>query len=121
LAIVEVIRDRRDAAVVVVVRGDVDTRSVDTFTAHLDDGLQSAAVHASRLLVLDLAEVTYFGSAGLNAVLGCHERGAADGIAVRIVASDAEVLRPIEVTGLDAVLRTYPALTDALAAPHQRR
>jgi anti-anti-sigma factor len=58
--------------------------------------------------------VTYFGSAGLNAVLGCYERGLSDGVAVRLVATNAEVVRPIEVTKLDGVLRPYQTLTDAL-------
>ena len=58
--------------------------------------------------------MTYFGSAGLNAVLGCYERGVSDGVAVRLVASNAEVIMPIEVTKLDTVLRPYQTVTDAL-------
>ena len=63
---------------------------------------------------LELGDVTYFGSAGLNAVLGCYERGLSDGVAVRLVASNAEVIIPIEVTKLDNVLRPYLTVTDAL-------
>ena len=52
--------------------------------------------------------MTYFGSAGLNAVLGCYERGLSDGVSVRVVASNAEVIMPIEVTKLDKVLQALP-------------
>jgi len=41
----------------------------------------------------------------LNAVLGCFERGRSDGVSVRVVASNAEVIMPIAVTKLDNVLR----------------
>ena len=58
--------------------------------------------------------VTYFGSAGLNAVLDCHKQGLRTGISVRLVADNDLVVRPIEVTNLDSLLDLYPALPDAL-------
>jgi anti-anti-sigma factor len=61
-----------------------------------------------------MGDVTYFGSAGLNAVLGCYERGLAEGVSVRLVASNAEVIMPIEVTKLDKVLKPYETVMDAL-------
>jgi hypothetical protein len=39
-----------------------------------------------------------------------------DGVSVRLVASNAEVIMPIEVTKLDIVLRPYQTVTDALSA-----
>ncbi len=47
-------------------------------------------------------------------MLGCYEQGRSDGVAVRLVASNAEVIRAIEVTKLDKVLRPYQTVTDAL-------
>ena len=94
--------------------GEIDSGTVETLIGHLEAALESAADHPSRLLVLELGDVTYFGSAGLNAVLGCYEKGLADGVAVRLVASNAEVIMPIEVTKLDTVLKPYPTVTDAL-------
>ena len=58
--------------------------------------------------------MTYFGSAGLNAVLECYEQGRSGGVAVRVVAPNAEVIRPLQVTKLDGVLRPYPTVTDAV-------
>ncbi len=70
--------------------------------------------HPSRLVIVDLQPVNFFGSAGLNAVLDCHEAGAAAGTAVRLVADHPQVLQPIRVTELDRIFQVYPTLSDAL-------
>jgi len=114
VALLEVKQHVRDAAVVVSAGGEIDSGTVDTLVSHLDAGLEAASDHPTRVLVVELGDVTYFGSAGLNAVLGCYERGLSDGVAVRLVASNAEVIMPIEVTKLDNVLRPYQSVTDAL-------
>ncbi len=114
VAVLEVRQDVSDAAVILCAGGEIDSGTVETLIGHLEAALESAADHPSRLLVLELGDVTYFGSAGLNAVLGCYEKGLADGVAVRLVASNAEVIMPIEVTKLDTVLKPYPTVTDAL-------
>ncbi len=115
VAMLDVDQDVGESAVVLSVRGEVDSGTVDTLISHLEDALDAAADHPAALLVLEMSDVTYFGSAGLNAVLGCYEKGLADGVGVRLVASNAEVLMPIEVTKLDNVLKPYPTVSDALA------
>ncbi|KUI28955.1 anti-anti-sigma factor [Mycobacterium sp. IS-1742] len=110
----EVEHDVRGDAVVVRVKGDVDSLSVDALNTHLAKARGSAVGHPSRLVVIDLAGVTYFGSAALNAVLSCHEDGAAEGISVAVVADQPYVMQPIEITGLHRVLDTYPTIEDAL-------
>jgi anti-anti-sigma factor len=121
MALLEVTQDVRDAAVVVSVGGEVDSGTVATLVPHLDAGVEAAGGHPAMLLVLDLGQVTYFGSAGLNAVLECYEKGASCGVAVRLVAPNPEVFRPIQVTKLDKVLRPYATMDDALEAPDGRR
>jgi anti-sigma B factor antagonist len=101
-------------AVVVRVKGDVDSSTVDELTAHLTAALELAAKHPARLLVVDLQGVTFFGSAALNAMLNCHHGGKETGTSVRSVADHGDVLRPIEVTKLDRVFEVYPTLSDAL-------
>ena len=117
MASLTVNRDVRDSAVVLGVAGDIDSDTVDALIRELDDALSLASGHSPRLLVVDLGDVTYFGSAGLNAVLGCYQNGLAEGVAVRVVATAAEVLRPLEVTKLDAVIRPYPSVAAAVAGP----
>jgi anti-anti-sigma factor len=115
VALLEVKQDVREAAVILSAEGEIDSGTVDTLITHLDAALEAGAEHSSRIVVLEFRDVTYFGSAGLNAVLGCYEKGRADGVAVRLVASNAEVIMPIEVTKLDTVLKPYPSVADALA------
>jgi anti-anti-sigma factor len=121
VALLEVRQDIRDAAVIVSAEGEIDSGTVDTLISHLDAALEAASDHPTRLLVLELGDVTYFGSAGLNAVLGCYERGLSDGVKVRLVASNAEVIMPIEVTKLDNVLKPYQTVTDALGGSDESR
>ncbi|OBI79264.1 STAS domain-containing protein [Mycobacterium sp. E740] len=114
MALLEVSQGGGDAAVVVSVVGEVDSGSVGTLQPLLDAAIDSAGQHPNKLLIVDLGRVTYFGSAGLNAVLDCYEKGSAAGVSVRVVAANAEVVRPIEVTRLDSVLRLYGTVADAV-------
>jgi anti-anti-sigma factor len=104
----------RPEAVLVHAKGEVDSSTAGELSSQLEAALQQAESQASRLLIVDLQGVTYFGSAGLNAVLDCHKRGLQAGTSVRLVADNGLVVRPIEVTNLDSVLELYPTLLDAL-------
>jgi anti-anti-sigma factor len=106
--------EAREEAVLVRVKGDVDSSTVGELTPHLTAALQVAAKHPARLVIVDLQPVTFFGSAALNAVLDCHEGGRETGTSVRLVADNDHVLRPIQVTELDRILEVYPTLSDAL-------
>jgi len=104
----------RPEAVLVRAKGEVDSSTAGEFSSQLEAALQQAESQGSRLLIVDLQGVTYFGSAGLNAVLDCHKQGLQAGTSVRLVADNGLVVRPIEVTNLDSVLELYPTLPDAL-------
>jgi len=113
--LLDIVRDIRDVGVVVAARGEVDSGTVGTLISELDAAVAEAAAHPAKVLVVELDGVTYFGSAGLNALLLCAERGGADGVAVRLVATKTEVIRPIQVTRLDTVLRPYRSVDEALS------
>ncbi|MCT7661138.1 STAS domain-containing protein [Mycobacterium deserti] len=121
MALLEVSQDVRDSAVILSAAGEIDSSTIDHLRGQLDAAFEVASEHSARLLVVELGHVTYFGSAGLNSILDCHERGRADGVVVRLVASTAEVIRPIEVTKLDDVLRPYPTVADAVDDSSPRR
>jgi anti-anti-sigma factor len=104
----------RPEALLVHVKGEIDSGTAGELGSQLESALQQAGGHESRLLIVDLQGVTYFGSAGLNAVLDCHKQGLRAGISVRLVADNDLVVRPIEVTNLDSLLDLYPSLPDAL-------
>ena len=104
----------RPDAVLVHVGGEIDSSTAGELRSQLESALHQAGRQDSRLLIIDLQDVTYFGSAGLNAVLDCHKQGLRAGTSVRLVADNELVVRPIEVTNLDSLLDLYPALPDAL-------
>lgn len=110
----EVEHEVRGDAILVSVKGDVDSLSVDALNTHLAKARDDALGQSSHLVVVDLSGVTYFGSAALNAVLSCYEDGAADGTVVVLVADQPYVLQPIEITRLDHVLQTHPTVEQAL-------
>ena len=116
MGLLKIVHDADGGAAMVCVEGDVDSSSVSELIEALDSGLAAGAEAPRRVLVVGLADVTYFGSAGLNTVLNCYERGLAMDVAVRVVAAHPEVLRPIQVTKLDDVLRPFASIEDALAA-----
>ncbi|MCO1574562.1 STAS domain-containing protein [Crossiella sp. SN42] len=103
--------------VVISVVGDVDT---DTAPA-----LQAAAASAiddttGEDCVLDLTEVSFLNSAGLTALVEATAHAEARREPLRIVVdSNRPVIRPIELTGLDELLRLYHTVEEALAAGNQ--
>jgi len=111
--------EAHDDAVIVSVKGDVDSSNVGELGAHLTTAVGLASTPPVRPVVIDLLAVDFFGSAALNAVLDCHENGKAGGTAVRLVADHDQVLRPIQVTELDRVFDIYPTLTAALQRRRQ--
>ncbi|WP_404200074.1 STAS domain-containing protein [Streptomyces tauricus] len=96
----------RDGAWVVTVRGDLD---LDTLAGRRIQ-LESTAA-AVPVLVLDLSAVTFVDSTFLNVLLTL--RRATD---LRLAAVPGRVVRVLELTGADAVLRLYPTVRDALPA-----
>ncbi|MBL1076401.1 STAS domain-containing protein [Nocardia sp. 2] len=96
------------SAVVLSVSGEVDIVSAPKLSA----GVAEALATESTVLVLDLAEVGFFGSAGLSVLVEASEASA--GRKLRVVASP-QVRRPVELTGLDGLLDVYGTLDEALA------
>ncbi|MGH3958409.1 STAS domain-containing protein [Mycobacterium sp.] len=106
-------------AVVVRAKGEVDSSTVHELVSQLGTALHEATAHPARLLIINLQALTYFGSAGLNAILDCHRQGIEAGVSVRVVADNDLVIRPIEVTDLDNVLQLYPTQADAQGRPEK--
>jgi anti-anti-sigma factor len=104
----------RPEAVLVRASGEIDSSTAGELKSRLESALKQAGAHDARLLIVDLNAVTYFGSAGLNAVLDIHEQGLQAGTPVRLVADNGLVVRPIEVTNLDSRLDLYTTFPDAL-------
>ncbi|EWM10703.1 STAS domain-containing protein [Kutzneria sp. 744] len=110
LATVAVERPADDVAVVRV-DGEVDMVTAPA----LESQVVALLGEKLRMLVIDLTGVRFFSSAGL-AVLALAHREADEGTQLRVVANDAAVLRPLELTGLTEDLFIRPDLRAAMEA-----
>ena len=99
------VRDDRAGASRLFVTGEIDLNNVDEF----DAALRELLTDSSRA-VLDLTEVTHFGSTAIGALVGAHSNARARDVRMVILPSRI-VRRVLEVTSLDATF----ALSDAPA------
>jgi anti-sigma B factor antagonist len=81
---------------VAYVEGELDAAS----NPLLQQSLLRALRQADRELVLDLSGVTFFGSAGVTALVWVSQHPEAAGKHVRVVATSRIVTGPLELTGL---------------------
>ncbi len=101
--------------VLVTVRGEIDYSTQGRLRRHLGEAM---TVLGSRVLVLDLTAVTFFGSAGLTVLLEAAEDAARHSTAVHplrvVVDASRSVLSPLRISGVQSVLRLHHDLDEAL-------
>lgn len=89
-------RTAEDGTIVLTAAGEVDTFTAPPLCSLLDAQLE----RQPPTLVLDLSGIRFLGSAGLAALVETHKTARDRGIALRLVATNRPVIRPLEVTGL---------------------
>ena len=94
--------DRRDAATLVVLRGDLDLATAPELRECLVGVIEEGA-----RIVIDLESVTFLDSAGLGILVGGLKRARTYGGELELVCSSSAVLKPIEITGLDRVFTIH--------------
>lgn len=113
--LLSIAQENRGGAVVVRFAGEIDLTSLRSMRGALDAALTAAT--APHPVVLDLTGVGFLASGGLAELVMAHERAAGRDTPLRVVATGRAVLRPLEVTGLAAILDLRPDVTAALAPP----
>ncbi|MDN5751562.1 MAG: STAS domain-containing protein [Pseudonocardia sp.] len=112
-SISEVIRfdvvDHGESARVVHVVGEIDTLTAPVLRAQLDG--QIAVV---PLLVLDLTDVTFLGSAGLAVLVAARDDADLRGHRLRLVCGSRIVTRALQATGLLTLFDTADGVPEAL-------
>lgn len=102
-----------DGVTVLAVSGDVDLLTTADFAAACGSGPPEKPV------VLDLTEVTFLDSSGINAVLRASRDAEEAGgrmVVVADIASDTDVVgRPLRLSGADVLLSIAPTVEAALA------
>lgn len=95
---------------VIAVLGDVDLCTgpllLDTLLAHVRP--------LGPQLVIDLTDVSFFGSTGLTVLMTVRHEAEEAGVRLSVVADKRPVLLPIQITGLHRVLDLHPDLNRAL-------
>jgi anti-anti-sigma factor len=103
--------DDRDEARVLVVSGAVDNVTVTQFRHAISVALESLE---SRPLIVDLSALQFLGSAGLVETATALS-GKTENLGLRVVVDHTrQVIRSIQVSGLDAMLAIYNRVEDAL-------
>lgn len=106
----DVVRHGDDATVVHVV-GEIDTLTAPVLRAQLDEHIPVVS-----LLVLDLSEVTFLGSAGLAVLVAGKDGADARGHTLRLVCGSRIVTRALEATGLLTLFDVADGVPQALGS-----
>ena len=81
-------------------------------------GLRAALLQAvsagHSTLVVDMTGTHFCDSAGLHVLVRAHKRARADGGDLLLALQAAEVLRVLEITGIDQVIPAFATLDEAL-------
>ncbi|WP_435260567.1 STAS domain-containing protein [Streptomyces sp. 1222.5] len=100
-----------DDATVVAVAGEIDHNTAGPLIQALDLG----ELGAPPRVVIDMRDVTFMDSSGINVLLTAYRDLTPTGW-LRLAGAQNSVMRTVELVGVDMVIPCYPTLTDALAA-----
>lgn len=106
--------ERHDATEVVTIIGDVDSETVATWS----EPLWSALMTARSALVVDLTQVTFLGSAGLELLDAAHTYARHRGTPLGVVVPSNQVEQALLAGGLDragALYRSLPLALDGVS------
>ncbi|MEU0414765.1 STAS domain-containing protein [Streptomyces griseorubiginosus] len=93
------------------VSGEMDYTTASVFHPQFKELI----TRGDRFVVLDLSGVSFCDSAGLNLLLRMWRQAEASGAVVVLACVPDPVLRILEMTGADQLLRVYDTVTDAEA------
>jgi anti-sigma B factor antagonist len=101
--------ERGEAVTLVVLRGDLDLGTApdlrECLVKVIDEGAR---------IVVDLEAVGFLDSAGLGILVGGLKRARTRGGDLELVCSSREILKPLEITGLDRVFTIHAGREIAL-------
>lgn len=98
---------------VITLHGEVDLDAAGAVGQAVRQSLDS---DVPPVLLVDLTDVTFMDSSGLNALIRANQSTGEAGGAVHLVAPQETVARVLQLTGVDQVMAVHPDLPRALAA-----
>ncbi len=98
-----------DGWTVVAASGEIDVATAPDLREHLVGLLANGTTH----LIIDLEGVDFVDSTGLGVLVGAIRRARSEGGDVRLVCTNARILKVFDVTGLDEVFTIADTIDDA--------
>ncbi|MEV0975438.1 STAS domain-containing protein [Streptomyces sp. NPDC049915] len=96
---------------VLTLAGEIDHHTADTLREALD------VTGAPRpRLVIDMRQVTFMDSSGINILIAAYQAVTAAGGRLRLAGPTLPVLRTLQLVGIDTLIDCHPTLDDALAS-----
>jgi anti-sigma B factor antagonist len=99
-------------ALVFELQGSLDAAQAEKFEAKVNEALDAG----HKLLVFDLARLTFLSSMGITVFLKAYRRLEGKG-SVRFAALQEDIRHVLDVTGLTLRVEIYPTVEDALVGP----
>jgi anti-anti-sigma factor len=96
---------------VVHLAGELDMQTVPAAALELDNAIEGGPA----VLVVDMTGLTFLASAGLAMLAAVNEKAGQASVTLRLAADNRVVLRPLEITGLDAGFDIRDSVQSALA------
>ena len=103
--------ERVGGVVVVHLAGELDMQTVPAAAHELDQAIESGPSG----LVVDMTGLTFLASAGLALLAAVGEKAGQASVTLRLAADNRVVLRPLEITGLNAGFDIRESVPAALA------
>lgn len=97
--------------------GELDVGTQATTSARVMAALDAAP----EVLVLDLRDVDFLGSAGLSVLIEAQRAAAARGVEICLVANRRATLLPLELTGLTTMFPVFATPQDAVRSAREQR
>ncbi|WP_329192738.1 MULTISPECIES: STAS domain-containing protein [unclassified Streptomyces] len=107
------LRTSGTGAVVCAITGDLDLDGLGAVRPLLEQAVRSGA----NRLVIDLTDLGFCDSSGLNLLLAARLDAEKAGLGVRLAAPTQQLLRLLEITGADTVFTIDTTVDAALTAP----
>jgi anti-anti-sigma factor len=88
--------------------------AIDMLTApRLAESIRASQGKAPQALIIDLSEVDFLASAGMQVLVAAKEEAGSD-VRFVVVADGPATSRPLKITGITDVIDLYPSLAQAL-------
>lgn len=106
--------ERREGALVVAPRGEIDHGSSDDFRAPLLDAVEQAAASGDRL-VIDFSGVTYMSSVGLRVMMIAGRTAKEKDVPVALAGLNDTMAEIFRISRFDKVFPVHDSVESALA------